>query len=147
MWFLVHPLRAWVPYVFGVSIAVPGAWRLPQWPTANLVFSGFRRCGSSGLCWFLGRVLLYWFTLASTVHGCDGLLRLRLLVHRRQGISIGAWFLGHARLYHLQPLPLPSRAHTMCVLGSAWLHFLCCGLHLGAHFVIIVIIPPFFHGR
>ena len=42
---------------------------------ANLVFSGFRRCGSSGLRWFPGRVPLYRF----------GVLLLLLLLQLSRG--------------------------------------------------------------
>ena len=126
-----------------VRFLVHGGCRSGPPPTlSSVVFVVVAPMGSVG---FLVVFSYTGLPLHLQLHGCDGLLRL--LGRRRQGINIGAWFLGHARLYHLQPLPLPSRAHTMCVLGSAWLHFLCCGLHLGAHFVIIVIIPPFFHGR
>ena len=51
--------------------------------------------------------------------------------------ALGAWFLGHACLYHLQLLPLPSRAHTVCVLGSIGYTSFVAVLNLVLNFVII----------
>ena len=121
------PLRLWRLYC--------GSWcmEVTAWPTANLVFSGFRRCGSSGLRWFLGRVLLYRF------YPCiySYMVVTVFLVTGVKVSALGAWFLGHACLYHLQLLPLPSRAHTVCVLGSIGYTSFVAVFNLVLNFVII----------